>query len=66
MSRVAEMMGCEFVYGIVPAGGKTMEELMEARLWAGVLGVPLLNRTEREGVAAAGEEVGQRVSKSAS
>jgi predicted DNA-binding mobile mystery protein A len=39
MSRMAEAMGCKVVYGIVPMGGKTLEELAEARLWAKVLGV---------------------------
>lgn len=56
MSRVAEAMGCVFVYGIVPRGGKTMEELAEERLWADALGVPKLNWVERERVAAAGSE----------
>jgi hypothetical protein len=27
-------MGCKMVYGIVPEGGKTLEELAEYRLWA--------------------------------
>jgi transcriptional regulator with XRE-family HTH domain len=39
ISRVAEAMGCKLVYGIVPKGGKTLEELAEERLWAEVLGV---------------------------
>ena len=39
MSRMAQAMGCKVVYGIVPEGGKTLEELAEKRLWAGVLGV---------------------------
>jgi hypothetical protein len=63
MSRMAEAMGCEVVYGIVPEGGKTLEALAEERLWAGVLGVPLLNRPEREGVS---KSVGQLVSELAS
>ena len=33
-----------------------MEALYEERLWAAVLGVPELNRREREGVAAAGAQ----------
>ena len=39
MSRMAGAMGCKLVYGIVPRGGKTLEELAEERLWASVLGV---------------------------
>jgi predicted DNA-binding mobile mystery protein A len=39
MSRMAQAMGCKMVYGIVPAGGKTLEALVEERLWASVLGV---------------------------
>jgi transcriptional regulator with XRE-family HTH domain len=39
MSRMAQAMGCKMVYGIVPAGGKTLEALAEERLWAAVLGV---------------------------
>lgn len=39
MSRMAQAMGCKVVYGIVPAGGKTLVELAEERLWASVLGV---------------------------
>jgi transcriptional regulator with XRE-family HTH domain len=39
MSRMAQAMGCKVVYGIVPAGGKTLERLAEERLWASVLGV---------------------------
>jgi transcriptional regulator with XRE-family HTH domain len=39
MSRMAQAMGCKMVYGIVPEGGKTLEELAEKRLWAGLLGV---------------------------
>ena len=38
MSRMAEAMGCKVVYGIVPMGGKTLEELAETRLWAKALG----------------------------
>jgi predicted DNA-binding mobile mystery protein A len=39
MSRMAKAMGCKMVYGIVPEGGKTLEQLAEKRLWAAVLGV---------------------------
>ncbi|MGA3011301.1 MAG: hypothetical protein ABSD72_13670 [Terracidiphilus sp.] len=34
MSRMADAMGCKVVYGIVPEGGKTLEDLAEYRLWA--------------------------------
>ena len=37
LSRVAEAMGCKLVYGIVPRGGKNLEELAEERLWAEML-----------------------------
>ena len=39
LGRMARAMGCKVVYGIVPAGGKTLVELAEERLWASVLGV---------------------------
>jgi transcriptional regulator with XRE-family HTH domain len=38
MSRMAQAMGCKMVYGIVPMGGMTLEELAEERLWESVLG----------------------------
>ena len=38
LSRMADAMGCKVVYGIVPKGGKKLEELAEERLWASVLG----------------------------
>ncbi|MFZ0394933.1 MAG: hypothetical protein WBE72_12265 [Terracidiphilus sp.] len=38
MERVAKAMGCKVVYGVVPDGGKTLEELAEERLWRAVLG----------------------------
>jgi len=37
LSRVAEAMGCKLVYGIVPRGGKNLEELAEERLWTELL-----------------------------
>lgn len=51
MSRMAEAMGCQVVYGVVPLDGLTMEALWEKRLWSAVLGIPLLSVTEREAVA---------------
>jgi predicted DNA-binding mobile mystery protein A len=39
LGRMAEAMGCKVVYGIVPADGRTLEELAEERLWREVLGV---------------------------
>jgi predicted DNA-binding mobile mystery protein A len=39
MVRMAEAMGCDVVYGIVPKGGMTLEALAERRLWESVLGV---------------------------
>ena len=38
LGRMAEAMGCKVVYGLVPANGKTLEELAEERLWKSVLG----------------------------
>jgi transcriptional regulator with XRE-family HTH domain len=38
LGRMAQAMGCKVVYGIVPLGGKTLEELVEERLWRSVLG----------------------------
>jgi hypothetical protein len=37
MVRVAEAMGCEVVYAVVPQGGQTREELADRRLWQKVL-----------------------------
>jgi uncharacterized protein (UPF0261 family) len=36
---VAEAMGCKLVYGIVPRGGKKLEDLAEERLWTALLKV---------------------------
>jgi predicted DNA-binding mobile mystery protein A len=41
MSRMSQAMGCKMVYGIVPVDGKTLEDLVEARLWASVLGMDI-------------------------
>jgi transcriptional regulator with XRE-family HTH domain len=38
LARMAEAMGCKAVYGVVPANGKTLEELAEERMWREVLG----------------------------
>jgi predicted DNA-binding mobile mystery protein A len=38
MSRMAEAMGCKVVYGIVPMGGKKLEEVAMERLWAAAVG----------------------------
>ena len=37
MSRMAQAMGCKVVYGIVPEGGKKLEDLVEERLWKALL-----------------------------
>ena len=39
LGRMAEAMGCKVVYGVVPANGKTLEDLVEERLWREVLGI---------------------------
>jgi transcriptional regulator with XRE-family HTH domain len=41
MERYANAMDCIVVYGIVPRGGRTLEELYEERLWAAVLGTEI-------------------------
>jgi hypothetical protein len=38
MSEMARAMGCKVVYGIVPEGGKTLEWLVERRMWTELLG----------------------------
>ncbi|HSM77066.1 MAG TPA: helix-turn-helix domain-containing protein [Bryobacteraceae bacterium] len=38
LGRMAEAMGCQVVYGIVPKNGRTLEWLAEERLWKQVLG----------------------------
>jgi len=48
LGRVAEAMGCKVVYGVVPANGKTLEELAEERLWRDVLGTQGPSRPGRE------------------
>jgi len=48
MSRMAEAMGCKMVYGIVPEGGKTLEELVEAKLWAELLAKRTVRRLSRD------------------
>jgi len=39
MTKVAEAMGCEVIYGVVPADGATLEETADRRKWKGLLGV---------------------------
>ena len=41
MAKLAEAMDCKMVYGVVPKGGRTLEELYEERLWAVVLGTEI-------------------------
>lgn len=38
LGRVAQAMGCQLVYAVVPRNGKTLEDLAEERLWAEVQG----------------------------
>ncbi|MGB6689875.1 MAG: hypothetical protein WBE76_18720 [Terracidiphilus sp.] len=65
LGRIAEAMGCKVVYGIVPLGGKTLEEVAEERLWRSVLGgSESASQQVRE---PAGQQLGgQQVSRSAS
>lgn len=37
LARMAEAMGCKVVYGVVPVNGKSLEDVVEARLWKKVL-----------------------------
>jgi transcriptional regulator with XRE-family HTH domain len=39
--RLAAAMDCGVVYGIVPRGGRTLEELYTERLWARLLGTEI-------------------------
>ena len=41
MARLAGAMDCKMVYGVVPKGGRTLEELYQERLWAAVLGTEI-------------------------
>jgi predicted DNA-binding mobile mystery protein A len=41
MARLADAMDCKMVYGVVPKGGRTLEELYQERLWAVVLGTEI-------------------------
>jgi predicted DNA-binding mobile mystery protein A len=38
LARMADAMGCKVVYGVVPLKGKTLEDVVEERLWRKVLG----------------------------
>jgi predicted DNA-binding mobile mystery protein A len=38
LARLADAMGCKVVYGVVPKKGRTLEYLVEERLWRKVLG----------------------------
>jgi predicted DNA-binding mobile mystery protein A len=39
LDRVAQAMGCQLVYAVVPRDGKTLEDMAEKRLWSKVMGV---------------------------
>jgi hypothetical protein len=41
MANYADAMDCKVVYGVVPKGQRTLEELYEERLWAVVLGTEI-------------------------
>jgi hypothetical protein len=36
--QVAQAMGCQLIYAVVPRDGKTLEDLAEKRLWSKVMG----------------------------
>lgn len=44
--RVAQAMGCQLIYAVVPSDGKTLEDLAEKRLWAKVLGAETVFRDQ--------------------
>ena len=52
LGRMAEAMGCKVVYGIVPANGKTLEEMAEERLWREVIGSESKPTSQRAGKSA--------------
>lgn len=59
MERLADAMDCKVVYGVVPKGGRTLEELYEERLWAVVLGTEIRkagNEGRSEGTSDQGNE----------
>ena len=58
MSRMAEAMGCNLVYGIVPEGGNTLDALAERRLWESVLGTVTSHPSEQKSLA--GDPAGNR------
>jgi len=58
MSRMAQAMDCKVVYGIVPRGGKTFEDLAGERLWASVLGVDAGVRDQESGTRRRAQENG--------
>ena len=63
LGRMAEAMGCKVVYGIIPANGKTLEEMAEERLWRQVIGgdsKPASRRVGKSGNSAAAEEAMNR------
>jgi transcriptional regulator with XRE-family HTH domain len=63
LGRMAEAMGCKVVYGIIPANGKTLEEMAEERLWREVIGSDsniTARRVGKSGNSAAAEEAMNR------
>ncbi len=55
MARYADAIDCKVVYGVVPKGGRTLEELYEERLWAVVFGTEV-RKAGTEGLRAVGTE----------
>ena len=55
MARYADALDCKVVYGVVPKGGRTLEELYEERLWAVVLGTEI-RKVGNEGTREQGNE----------
>jgi predicted DNA-binding mobile mystery protein A len=63
LGRVAAAMGCKVVYGIIPASGKTLEEMAEERLWREVIGSeskPASQRAGKSGNSAAADKATNR------
>ena len=38
MTRVANAMGCQVVYAVIPCDGKTLEEMADRQRWIKLLG----------------------------
>ena len=62
LARMARAMGCKVVYGVVPEGGLTLEELAEERRLAVERGRAARERARRAEGRQVGEAAGEQVS----